>query len=45
MVQMLFPNDDASFQDDISPTHTAISVQSWFEKHEGVLQHHPWPAQ
>ena len=45
MVQMLFPMDDASFQDDSSPIHTARSVQSWFEKHEDALQHHPWPAQ
>jgi len=45
MVQK-FPNDDdASFQDDSSPIHTARSVQSWFEEHEDALQHCPWPAQ
>jgi hypothetical protein len=25
--------------------HTAGTVQSWFEEHEGELQHLPWPAQ
>jgi hypothetical protein len=34
LVQILFPNNDAVFQDDISPMHTARSVQFWFEKHE-----------
>jgi hypothetical protein len=24
---------------------TAGTVQSWFEEHEGELQHLPWPAQ
>jgi hypothetical protein len=24
--------------------HTAGTVQSWFEKHEGELQYLPWPA-
>jgi hypothetical protein len=28
MVQMLFPNHDAIFQDDSSPIHTARSVHS-----------------
>jgi hypothetical protein len=41
---MLFPNNDAVFQDDILPIHTAISGQSWFEEHEDAL-HLPWPAQ
>ena len=45
MVQILFPNNDAIFQDDNSPIHTAISVQSQFEEHEDVLQYLPWPAQ
>jgi hypothetical protein len=44
MVHMLFHNNDAVLQDDISPMHTARSVQSWFEEHEGV-KHFPWPAQ
>jgi len=41
---MLFPNNDAIFQDDSSPIHTARSVQPWFEEHEDAL-HLPWPAQ
>jgi hypothetical protein len=44
MVQML-PKNDAIFQDDNSPIHTARSVQSWLEEHEDALQHLPWPAQ
>ena len=44
-VQTLFPNNNAIFQDDNSPIHTAGSVQSWFEEHEGALQHLPWPTQ
>jgi hypothetical protein len=38
-IQTLFPNNDAVFQDDIN---TAGTVQSWFEEHEGELQHLPW---
>jgi hypothetical protein len=45
MVQMLFPDDDACFQDDISPIHTARNVQSWSEEHADALQHRPWPTQ
>jgi len=45
MVQVLFPNNDAIFQDDNSPIHTARSVQSRFEKHEYALQHLLWLAQ
>jgi hypothetical protein len=44
MVQMLFPDSDAVFQDNNSSIHTARSVQSWFEEHEDALQHFPWPA-
>jgi hypothetical protein len=44
MIQTLFPNNDAVFQDDNAPIHTAGSVQSWFEEHEGELQHLPWPT-
>jgi len=44
VVHMLFPNNDAIFQDDNSPIHTTRSVQSWFDEHEDVL-HLPWPAQ
>jgi hypothetical protein len=45
MIQTLFPNNNAVFQDDNSPIHAAGTVQSWFEEHEGELQHLPWPAQ
>ena len=40
MVQMLFPNN-AIFQDDNLPIHTAGSVHSCFEEHEDALQHLP----
>ena len=45
MVQMLFPNNDAIFQYENLPIHTARSVWSWFQEHEDALQHPPWPAQ
>jgi hypothetical protein len=32
MIQTLFPNNDAVFQDDSAPIHTAGTVQSWFEE-------------
>jgi hypothetical protein len=41
MIQTLFPNNDAVFQDYIAPIHTSGTVQSWFEEHEGELQHLP----
>jgi hypothetical protein len=41
MIQTLFPNNDAVFHDNNAPTHTAGTVQSWFEEHEGELQHFP----
>jgi hypothetical protein len=44
MIQTLFPHNDAVFQDDTAPIHTAGTVQSWFEELEGELQHHPWPT-
>jgi hypothetical protein len=44
MIQMLFLNNDTVLQDDSAPIHTAGTVQSWFEEHEGELQHLPWPA-
>ena len=45
MVQMLLPNNDASFKDDISPIHAARCVQSRFEEQEDAFQHLSWPAQ
>jgi hypothetical protein len=45
MIQTLFPNNDAVFQDDNAPIHTAGTVPSWFEEHKGELQHHLWPAE
>jgi hypothetical protein len=44
MIQTLFPNNDAVFQDDNAPIHTAGTVESWLEDHEGKLHHLPWPA-
>jgi hypothetical protein len=40
-----FLNNDAVFQDNNAPIHAAGTVQSWFEEHEGELQHHPCTAQ
>jgi hypothetical protein len=45
MIQMFLPNNVAVFQDDSPHVHLAGTVQSWFEEHEGKLQHFPWPAQ
>jgi hypothetical protein len=44
-IQTLFPNNDAVFKDDSAPSHTAGTVQSWFEEREGELRHLPWSAQ
>jgi hypothetical protein len=41
MIQTLFLNIDAGFQENNAPIHTAGTVQSWFEEHEGELQHLP----
>jgi hypothetical protein len=40
MIQALFPNKNAVFQDDSAPIHTAGTDLTWFEEHEGELQHH-----
>jgi hypothetical protein len=45
MIQTLFPNNHAVFQEGNAPIHTAGTVRSWFEEHEGELQHLPWPEQ
>jgi hypothetical protein len=45
IIQTLFPNNDAVFQDNNSTIHTAGTVQSWFDEHEGELQRLPCPAQ
>jgi hypothetical protein len=45
MIHTLFPNNDALFHEDNAPIHTAVTVQSRFEEHEGELQHLLWPAQ
>jgi hypothetical protein len=44
MIQTLLPNNEAVFQDDNALIQTAGTVQSWFEEHEGELQHLPSPA-
>ena len=45
IVQVLFPNNDAVFQEDDSPhAHTEV-FHSRFEEHEDALQHHLWLAQ
>jgi hypothetical protein len=45
MIQTLFLNNNVVFQGNNSPIYRAQTVQSWFEEHEGELQHLPWPAQ
>jgi hypothetical protein len=45
VIQMLFPDNDAIFQDDSSPIHIARRIDSWFEEHEDSLRHLPWPFQ
>jgi hypothetical protein len=39
MIQTLFPNNDAVFQDYNAPAYKAGTVHSWFEEYEGELQH------
>jgi hypothetical protein len=45
MIKTLFPKNDADFQDDNAPNHTAATLQSRFAEHEGELQYLPRPAQ
>ena len=44
MVLMLFPINDAIFQDDILPIYSQ-KFSVLLEKHEDALRHLPWPAQ
>jgi hypothetical protein len=39
MLQTLFFNNNTIFQDNSAPIHTGRTVQSWFEEHDGELQH------
>jgi hypothetical protein len=45
MIQTLYPNKDAVFQDDNIRIHTAGTVQSWLEEHESELHCLPRRAQ
>jgi hypothetical protein len=45
MIQTLFLKNYAVFQDENVPIHTAGTVQSWLEEHDGERQHLPWPTQ
>jgi hypothetical protein len=41
MIQTLFPNNDAVFQDDSALIHTTGTVRSWFEEHEREHEYLP----
>jgi hypothetical protein len=41
----VFPNNDAVFQGNNAPIHTAGTVQSWLEENESELQYLSLPAQ
>ena len=45
MVQTLYPEGGAVYQDDNAPIHTARLVTEWFDEHESEVEHLPWPAQ
>jgi hypothetical protein len=41
IIQTLFPNNDAVFQEENAHIHTAGTVQSWFAEHEGEFNIFP----
>ena len=45
MVQALFPEGDAIFQDDNAPIHTARIVKEWHMEHSNEVEHLIWPPQ
>jgi hypothetical protein len=45
LIQTLFPNNDADFQEDNALIHTDESVQLWCEERKGEHEHFLWPAQ
>jgi hypothetical protein len=45
VIQTLFSNNNAVFDEKNTPIHTARTVQAWFEGHERKLQRLPWPVQ
>ena len=45
MVQGLFPEGIAIFQDDNAPIHTARIVKEWHEEHCNEVEHLIWPPQ
>ena len=45
MVQALYPEGGAVYQEDNAPIHTARLVTEWFDEHESEVEHRPRPAQ
>ena len=45
MAQSLFPEENASFQDDNAPIHTSRIVKEWHEEYCNETEHLVWPAQ
>jgi hypothetical protein len=45
VIQTLFLNNDALFQNDNAPIYIAGTVQSWFEMHERELNNLSWLAE
>ena len=45
MVQTLYPEGGAMYQDDNAPIHTARLVTQCFDGHESEVEHPPWPTQ